>query len=182
VRTCMRPGCDELALKGKRLGYWHYAATLPIENQVIAAKRRLARTPEAERRSRVPAAQWEPGTRWCSGCQTMVPTWYAQGSRCRACASSASHSAAVEKTYGITGEQYARLLALQGGRCAICRCVPRSRRLAVDHDHKTGAVRGLTCKSCNHDLLGSAHDDVEILRRAIAYLENPPFAGLLAHG
>ena len=83
----------------------------------------------------------------------------------------------MQKTFGITAERYAELLRLQGGRCAICRARPRSKRLAVDHDHQTGAVRGLCCKRCNHDLLGAAHDDVELLRRAIAYLEAPPASG-----
>jgi hypothetical protein len=107
----------------------------------------------------------------------MVPLAYCSGSRCRACASRASHGASIEKTFGLSATEYARLFKLQGGRCAICRARPRSKRLAVDHDHATGVVRGLCCKRCNHDLLGAAHDDVEILRRAVAYLECPPAAG-----
>lgn len=47
-------------------------------------------------------------------------------------------------------------------------------RLAVDHDHRTGEPRGLLCKRCNHDLLGSGHDDIKFLYRAIAYLLFPP--------
>jgi hypothetical protein len=47
-------------------------------------------------------------------------------------------------------------------------------------------VRGVICKRCNHDLLGAAHDDIEILKRAIAYLESPPadavLGALLAEG
>jgi hypothetical protein len=39
----------------------------------------------------------------------------------------------------------------------------------VDHNHKTGAVRGLLCCKCNF-ILGHADDDVGILRRAISYL------------
>lgn len=107
----------------------------------------------------------------------MVPLFYCSGSRCRACASSASHSARIEKTYGITAREYKVLLALQDGRCAICRQKPRAKRLAVDHDHETGVVRGLCCKRCNHDLLGAAHDDVAILLAAVEYLTNPPTTG-----
>lgn len=56
--------------------------------------------------------------------------------------------------YGITIDQYEEMHAAQGGRCAICGTSdPRARsavtRLAVDHDHETGAVRGLLCFPCN---------------------------------
>jgi hypothetical protein len=84
------------------------------------------------------------------------------------------------REYGITVEQYDLILAAQAGRCAICLCVPRSRRLAVDHCHKSRVkgrlqdVRGLLCSRCNHDLLGAAHDKPEILDRAAAYLRHPP--------
>lgn len=53
---------------------------------------------------------------------------------------------------GVTDEQYERLLAAQGGGCAICGNPPKTRRLHVDHDHKTGAVRGLLCYRCNRFL------------------------------
>lgn len=43
--------------------------------------------------------------------------------------------------------------------------------LAVDHDHETGKVRGLLCKSCNL-AIGKFKESVEIVRRALAYLEN----------
>ena len=49
--------------------------------------------------------------------------------------------------------------------------------LALDHDHKTGAVRGYLCQRCNHDLLGAAYDNVDILRAAVRYLETPPADG-----
>jgi hypothetical protein len=55
--------------------------------------------------------------------------------------------------YGIefTPEQYQEMHDLQAGLCKICgRAEPASgRRLAVDHDHKTGRVRGLLCTKCN---------------------------------
>jgi Recombination endonuclease VII len=41
------------------------------------------------------------------------------------------------------------MLAEQGGGCAICGAEPKTKRLHVDHDHKTGAVRGLLCFRCN---------------------------------
>ena len=56
------------------------------------------------------------------------------------------------KQLGVTDEDYARLLAAQGGGCAICGNPPKTRRLHVDHDHKTGRVRGLLCHRCNRAL------------------------------
>lgn len=61
-------------------------------------------------------------------------------------------------------------LAEQGGKCGICNELPK-RRLAVDHDHATGKVRGLLCIQCNV-LLGYARDRKEILTRSIWYLQS----------
>lgn len=46
--------------------------------------------------------------------------------------------------------------------------------MAVDHDHKTGMVRGILCARCNHDILGHARDEIEFFERAIEYLKSPP--------
>ena len=56
------------------------------------------------------------------------------------------------KQLGVTDDEYARLLEAQGGGCAICGNTPKTRRLDVDHDHKTGKVRGLLCHRCNRSL------------------------------
>jgi len=49
----------------------------------------------------------------------------------------------LRRAFGITGAQYEAMFEAQGGTCAVCRTPPGKRRLAVDHDHKTGAVRAL---------------------------------------
>jgi len=73
-------------------------------------------------------------------------------------------------TYGITVAEYDRLYAEQAGGCAICgESCPTGRRLAVDHDHDTGRVRGLLCARCNNGL-GNFQDDPDRLRLAVAYL------------
>lgn len=74
------------------------------------------------------------------------------------------------RKYGITIEKYEEMLEAQGGRCAICLCRPRTRNLAVDHDHFTGQLRGLLCGRCNHGLLQFAQEDITILKRAVEYL------------
>lgn len=56
------------------------------------------------------------------------------------------------KQLGVTDEQYERLLAAQGGRCALCPATPKTRRLHVDHEHRSGLVRGLLCHRCNRGL------------------------------
>jgi hypothetical protein len=78
----------------------------------------------------------------------------------------------LKKTYGISVEDYNELLELQYGCCAICGR-PQSefkRILSVDHDHKTGKIRGLLCFSCNQ-ALGLLHDNIQTLKKAIEYLE-----------
>lgn len=151
----------------------------PIDAQVAAARRRLAMVPPELRRSRVKREAWPDGQRWCAGCQSFrdLDDFGKGATRCRPCASSAQHAANIEKVYGLTADEYEALLRLQGGKCAICRQRPVSRRLAVDHDHKTGAVRGLCCSRCNHDLLGSGFDSVDVLQAAVDYLTTPPATG-----
>jgi hypothetical protein len=56
------------------------------------------------------------------------------------------------KQLGVTDEYYVALLTAQGGHCAICPSTPKTRRLHVDHDHRTGEVRGLLCHRCNRNL------------------------------
>jgi hypothetical protein len=56
------------------------------------------------------------------------------------------------KALGVSDADYAAMLTAQGGHCAICPSEPKSRRLHVDHDHRTGAVRGLLCHRCNRAL------------------------------
>jgi hypothetical protein len=76
------------------------------------------------------------------------------------------------RKYGVTLSDYDRMLAAQGGRCAICQCEESTQHncvFHVDHCHSTGAVRGLLCRGCNH-VLGHIKDDPEVLRSAIAYL------------
>jgi Recombination endonuclease VII len=78
------------------------------------------------------------------------------------------------RRYGITAAEYRMLTARQDGRCAICCRQPRTRQLVIDHDHKTGLVRGLLCHRCNHELLRAAHESADILRGAARYLDEPP--------
>lgn len=132
------------------------------------------------KRSKKILAQAPAGTSFCAACQSFrdVEDFGKGATTCRACASARSHAAMISKTYGLGSSDYAALLALQGGRCAICRARPKSKRLAVDHAHdETGAVRGLLCSRCNHDLLGSAWDSLALVVALWHYLNTPPASG-----
>ena len=71
---------------------------------------------------------------------------------------------------GVTPAEYARMLAAQNGHCALCPNTPKTRRLSVDHDHRTGAVRGLLCYRCNRAL--PAYLPAEWFARAAEYVGN----------
>ena len=77
----------------------------------------------------------------------------------------------LKSLYGITQADYDRLLALQYGRCAICGTTKPGTRgtWRVDHDHRTGQVRGLLCDRCNLGI-GYMQDDPDILIAAARYV------------
>lgn len=85
------------------------------------------------------------------------------------------HDRMVQTTYGLAPGDYERLLASQGGRCAIlgCRATGQTKRLAVDHNHVTGEVRGILCGPHNQ-LIGYNRDNPDTFRSLADYLENPP--------
>lgn len=67
----------------------------------------------------------------------------------------ARRSNRLRRLYGLTVEQWEAMLRSQDGKCAICgTSEPKGKggRLHVDHDHTTGAVRGLLCSNCNGNL------------------------------
>lgn len=76
------------------------------------------------------------------------------------------------REYGLTLDDYMRMWEMQRGCCAICFCdlttlPPKHRH--IDHDHKTGLVRGLLCRGCNHGL-GGFKDNLASLAEAFQYL------------
>lgn len=120
-------------------------------------------------------------TKSCKDCGSTSRALKAPGPRCATCLRAlkkaqkrAAHGRWILKTYGLTLEQYEALYEAQGGVCYICqRATGKVRRLAVDHDHLTGWVRGLLCKPCN-SLLAHLRDDADAAYRVGDYLVNPP--------
>jgi hypothetical protein len=89
----------------------------------------------------------------------------------------------LRQNYGISLDEYNELFKAQNGVCAVCGC-PETRRpgrrkrtedyipmLHVDHDHKTGKIRGLLCSECN-TALGSLHDDPNRIKALLKYIEH----------
>ena len=79
----------------------------------------------------------------------------------------------LHQKYGISDEEYKRMLKEQGGGCAICGITRDKigRAIAVDHCHETGRVRGLLCGSCNR-FIGLINEDIEIAKKLVKYLKN----------
>jgi hypothetical protein len=76
----------------------------------------------------------------------------------------------LKKRYKITEQHVQKLLKRQGYKCAICRTAFRGVP-CVDHNHETGAIRGLLCDPCNLGL-GSFKDDPVRLKAAAKYVSN----------
>lgn len=96
--------------------------------------------------------------------------WYA-ANKARASAQARRQKLA---RYGLTEADYEEMLAAQGGGCMICGSLEAMKgrpdvSFRVDHDHTTGAVRGLLCAPCNSGL-GHFKDNPDLLMRAAAYL------------
>jgi hypothetical protein len=89
------------------------------------------------------------------------------------------------RLHGLTRDGYDAMFAAQGGRCAICHKTERESatkgRLAVDHSHETGQIRGLLCTRCN-TAIGMLGDDVAGVWAALDYLTKAQPLRLLGSG
>lgn len=87
----------------------------------------------------------------------------------------------AEKYYEFDQKACRQLASDQDYRCAICNKpdddidlrIAAIDQLVIDHDHVTGKVRGLLCRSCNYGL-GIFKDNPRLLANAAAYIKNPP--------
>lgn len=162
-------------------------ATWSAPKREAAADERLAMIPERLRLARVPPAQWPAGRRWCSGCQSFVRLKDCQGAKCKTCAGRVAHASMVARTYVIHGrpfteDDYQFLFKQQGGRCWVCERKSETKRLAVDHDHETGEVRGLLCPDiewgCNRGIIAKIRSK-RMARRVWEYMDDPPAQRLI---
>ncbi len=81
----------------------------------------------------------------------------------------ANRKSYLKRTYGLTVEEYDAMLAAQGCVCFFCRETPGDLPLHVDHDHATGAVRGLLCSRCNNNALGLFQESPHLFQAAADY-------------
>ena len=72
------------------------------------------------------------------------------------------------KKYKLTIAEYDEMIIKQQGKCTICGEQPD--KICIDHDHKTGKVRGILCSNCNSGL-GFFKDNTYKLLAAIDYLK-----------
>lgn len=126
--------------------------------------------------------------KWCSLCKMYVPCSEfpaRKGARdglassCRPCLiaksqtlenRTAAYVRHIKRKYGLEIEEFDALLASQGGGCAVCGGPPNAKNWHIDHDHRSGKVRGILCNGCNTGI-GSMRDDPAIMRAAAEYIE-----------
>jgi len=96
--------------------------------------------------------------------------------KCKNCSSLMSKKSFILSKYKLNDIQHKELIARQNNLCKICgkpetsKFKGKLKRLAIDHCHKSGNVRGLLCAACNVGI-GVFNDSTELLKKAIAYLE-----------
>lgn len=86
----------------------------------------------------------------------------------------------LKREFHISLAERTLIFEYQGKKCAMCKtpAVAGRNSLAVDHDHRTGLVRGLLCMRHNR-ALGKFHDDDDSVRAAAEYVTNPPATAAL---
>ena len=85
------------------------------------------------------------------------------------------------RKHGISVDEADAILEAQNNRCAICKreTPERLASMHLDHDHKSGKIRGFLCIDCNHGL-GKFRDEPDLLLRALVYLRERGFIRLVA--
>ena len=110
----------------------------------------------------------------CARCGHGKRVWFPSqvSAYCASCLTEIRVESRRQFSYGVSTVEYEAMLIAQCGVCAVCGGMnDNGRPLFVDHDHETGAVRGLLCGGCNV-ALGMANDDPDTLRRLAEYVED----------
>jgi hypothetical protein len=108
----------------------------------------------------------------CRQCETAISAEWHHNNKEKARV--ANRRITLQRYYGLSVEEYEHMLRQQGGVCAICGTAgydKRQKYLCVDHDHATGAIRGLLCGRCNF-AVGFFCDNPEFAGKMIEYLQS----------
>ena len=121
-----------------------------------------------------PLSEFQKDAKYRGGHTTQCRTCSAAAQRAwrkREGVSSRQHRRRVARMYGLDPESFDRMLANQGGGCAICGNgpAPSRKHLDVDHDHDTGEVRALLCNPCNR-AVGALKDDLCYASKVMTYI------------
>jgi len=116
--------------------------------------------------------------RECTNCKQIKSELEFKGAQCATCVSAPNQANSEEKArnkafltkYNITTEQRQQLFDQQNGCCAICKKHESTfkRKLAVEHDHSDGRVRGLACYYCNTRIIGKL--SVKYVKSLVIYI------------
>lgn len=144
----------------------------------LAAKRQsMARTTARARGETIPKQPFGPAPSTypfpCRVCDRTIASFeerYGASLSCVECGRETRLRKRLRDSYGITLEEWLALRAASDGRCASCGEPPDAHGLVLDHDHETGALRGLICRACNWTL-GYAGESPARMRAAADYLE-----------
>lgn len=117
----------------------------------------------------------------CTVCEADLPgTMFRRGQRqCIPCFSRLQRERHLLRTFGITLAQQDLVWKAQGAVCALCQRGDDDLKYGIDHNHRTGEIRGILCSACNYHFLGR-FSDPDQFRAAAEYLENPPARGVLS--
>jgi hypothetical protein len=104
--------------------------------------------------------------------------WSTDGylARCKSCIRKVKNA----KNYGLSVRDYETLVSQYQNQCMICGTAPSKRSLDVDHNHKTGQIRGLLCSRCNL-CVGALEEDIELINKISDYLSFWQFRALEDH-
>ena len=187
VKTCrdcglVKPLGEFSPARGKPDGHTIYCKPcMSLRSQASYRKRLAAQGREVRERAPVPE-----GFRRCPDCSIVKALdefpnhrtgTLGRGSYCKPCHNvrgrrsrdkvGGSRTYHLKRRYGLSAEDVDAMVEAQGGLCAVCGVRPPEH---VDHDHVTGAVRGVLCSGCNQGL-GNFRDSATALRRAADYVE-----------
>lgn len=185
-------GGEQTGELAKEFGVSGSAIRAALKERGITPDRTRSGQASWARRTNVPPDEGdlETGFRWCGTCKERKPMaefyWASKGGarpanrlrQCKSCrhakrpTGEARKAARRKHAYGLTSEEFSRLLLQQNNRCAVCReplDENKARAILVDHCHFDGQVRGLLCVRCNSGL-GHFRDDPDIMKAAIEYL------------